>query len=609
MIRKKAIFFFRLITFMVAASLALGQPITALAQSPTGHEAPSSGQETEQKQQPEGFSFGRVKPLKVKRVGIDVDHLWYLSLRDAILKALENNNEIQIQRNNVLISELALKAYQGFYSPVFTIGNPTPLSTINTGTSTTSNTLSGPGLGYESRSAPAASRLQAGRDSNAQTVKTFTYNVGLAQVLPTGATWQFSFSNQRSTTNSIFATLNPQYFTTLQIDFTQPLWRNFRLNQPEQQIRLAKKALDLSDSQFRQRVIEIITQVHNAYYDLIFSIRNVEIMQESVELAKIQHENNVRRVEAGTLAPLELHQSTAEIEKRHQDLIVATANVSAAENTLKGLILPNLSDPQWRANVVPTENIEYLPPSIDETSALRLALQNRSELRQLQLQREQNEINIKYFANQTRPMINLVSRYASLGLAGTEAPPTAGSPFGTGAVPSLFLGGPGQAISNAFYNRFRDVAIGVAISFPLRNQTAEANLGQAKAQTRSLNLQEQHLSQQIAIEVRNAVQNLEAARQSIEAARAARIAREKQLEGEQERYQAGISTNYLVLQYQNELSWAKGAELQALVSFNKAIAELQRVMSTTLDTYNIQITPADSPEKGRGVADHDAHGQ
>jgi HAE1 family hydrophobic/amphiphilic exporter-1 len=587
--RRRSRFFFRLTTVMLVVSLTLTQQIAALAQSSAPPEAQSS-QETEQKQQKEGVSLGRVKPLMVKRVGIDVNNLWHLSLHETILKALENNNEIQLQRNNVIISELALKSYQGYYDPVFAIGNPTSPGAGGSGSSITGG-LSTPGLGYETRSVPAASRLQAGRDSNAQTQKFFTYNFGVSQSLPTGATWQLTFSNQRTTTNSIFATLNPQYSSTLEIDFTQPLLRNFRLNQPEQQIRIAKKALDLSDSQFRQRVIEIITQVQKAYYDLVFAIRNVEIMQESVELAKLQHENNRKRVEAGTLAPLELHQSTAEIETRTQDLIAAVANVTAAENALKGLILPNLSDPLWRANFVPTENIEYLPPSIDEESALRLALQNRPELKQLQLQKEQNEINIKYYANQARPQVNLFTRYASFGLAGTEVPPTPDSPFNVGAVSAQFLGGAGQAIGNAFRHRFRDVAVGVTISFPLRNQTAKANLGQAKARDRSLGFQEQQVAQQIAIEVRNAVQNLEAAHQSIEAARAARIAREKQLWGEQERFQAGISTNYLVLQYQNELSWARGAELQALVGYNKAIAELQRVMSTTLDTHNVQISP------------------
>jgi len=556
-----------------------GGATTASARNSTG--ASPTGQ----------VSFGPVKPLMVKRVGVDEKKLWYLSLHDAILKALENNTEIQVQRHTVRISELAVTALKGTYDPVLFVGNPTPLAGGAAGPVSSLTPSSGPGFGFESRSAPAASRLQAGRDSNAQTVRTFSYNVGLGQALPTGGSWQLALSNQRVTTNSVFATLNPQYATTLTIDVTQPLLRNFRLPPTEQQIRIARKALDLSDSQFRQRVIEIITQVQKAYFDLVFAIRNVEIMQESVELAKVQHENNLHQVEAGTLAPLELHQSTAEIERRQQDLILAIAQVTSAENTLKGLILANLSDDLWRANIVPTENIEFLPPAIDEESALRLALQNRPELEQIRLQREQNEVNMAYFANQTRPQVNVVARYASFGISGVEVPPDPRFPFGAGAVPAEFLGGPARALGNAFRHRYRDVAIGVSFSLPLRNQTAEANLGQAKARARILDVQEQHLLQHIAIEVRNAVQNVLSARQSIEAARAARLAREKQLEGEQLRFEAGLTTNYLVLQYQNQLSWARGAELQALVTYNKALAELQRVMATTLTTHNIEISP------------------
>jgi len=557
-------------------------------QSPSGdsqaiHRSPAV---TEVLQEP--ISLGRVKPLMLKRVGVDVEHLWHLSLHEAILKALENNTEIQLQRTGVQISEWGLRAVQGAYDPVFSIGAPPPAAAL--AATGFAGGAASQGFGFESRSIPVASRLLAGRDAQAQRNRTFTYNFGMSQLLPTGGSWQFTFSNQRTTTNSIFAVLNPQFFTTLALDFTQPLWRNFRWNQTQQQIRIAKKALDLSDSQFRQRVIEIITQVQKAYYDLIFAIRQVEILQEAVQLARQQHEENQQRVEAGTLPPIELHQSLAEIERRNQELIAAVAQVTVAENALKGLILPNLNDPLWRANIVPTESIEYAPLTIDEESALRLALANRPEVKQVQLQKEQADINIRYFANQTRPAINLIARYASFGLAGTEVPPSPEFPFLAGSVATLFLGGPGQAVENALRQRFRNVAIGVSISFPLRNRVAEAQLGQAKAQARAVEYQEQQLWQRIAIEVRNALQNVEAARQSIEAARAARIAREKQLEGEQERFAAGMSTNFLVLQYQNLLSQARGAELQALVAYNKAIAELQRVMGTTLDVYNIRIS-------------------
>lgn len=531
---------------------------------------------------------GRVKPLRVKRVGVDVENLWYLSLQDAILKALENNNEIQVQRVGVQMSEFALRAAQGAYDPLVAIGAPPPAAAL--AATGFAGGASAQGLGFESRAVPAASRLQAGRDANAQRSRTLTYNFGVSQMLPTGGSWQLTFSNQRTTTNSIFATLNPQFFTTLAVDFTQPLWRNFRWNPAQQQIRIAKKALDLSDSQFRQRVIEIIAQVQKAYYDLVFAIRQVEILQEAVELARRQHEENQQRVEAGTLPPIELHQSLAEIERRNQELIVSITQVTLAENALKGLILSRLDDPLWRANIVPTEDIEYVPPTLDEESALRLALLNRPELRQLQLQKEQTDVNIRYFVNQTRPAINLLVRYASFGLAGTQAPPPPEFPFLAGGVAAQFLGGAGQAVTNALRQRFRDVAIGVSVSFPLRNRTAEAYLGQARAQARALEYQEQQLRQRIAIEVRNALQNVEAARQSIEAARAARIAREKQLEGEQERFAAGMSTNFLVLQYQNQLSQARGAELQALIAYHKAIAELQRVLGTTLDVYNIRLS-------------------
>jgi HAE1 family hydrophobic/amphiphilic exporter-1 len=575
----------RYIVFGIWVSVGMGV-LPPLAGREIRAQQPAASERTDAQ---EPVSLGRVRPLKVKRVGVDVENLWYLSLHEAILKALENNTEIQVQRTAVQASEFALRAAQGAYDPVVSIGAPPPA--VAMAAAGFSGGTAAHGLGIESRATPAASRLLAGRDDTAQRSRTFTYNVGMSQLLPTGGSWQLTFSNQRTTTNSLFATLNPQFFTTLALDVVQPLWRDFRWNQTAQQIRIAKKALDLSDSQFRQRVIEIIAQVQRAYYDLVFAIRNVEILQEAVELARRQHEENQQRVEAGTLPPIELHQSLAEIERRNQELIAAIAQVTVAENALKGLILPTPDDPLWRANIVPTESIEYVPLALDEESAVRVALAHRPEVKQVQLQKEQTDITIRYLANQTRPAISLLARYASFGLAGTEVPPSPEFPFLAGGVAAQFLGGTGQAIENALRQRFRNVAIGVSLSFPLRNHAAQARLGQAKAQARALDFQQEQLRQRIVIEVRNALQNVEAARQSIEAARAARLAREKQLEGEQERFAAGMSTNFLVLQYQNQLSQARGMELQALIAYNKAIAELQRVMGTTLDVYNIRLSP------------------
>jgi len=157
-------------------------------------------------------------------------------------------------------------------------------------------------------------------------------------------------------------------------------------------------------------------------------------------------------------------------------------------------------------------------------------------------------------------------------------------------VPDRFSGGYFRALSNLFSQDFRTYQFGVRLSFPWRNRTAEGNLGRTLAEARQLDARQRQLVQTIQIEVRNALQSVEAARQRFEAARAGRIAAEAQYKGEVERYRAGLSTNFLVLEQENDLAIARGNEVRALTDYNKALADLQRVTGMTLVNNNLQVT-------------------
>ncbi|MCS6804391.1 MAG: TolC family protein [Blastocatellia bacterium] len=568
---------------------------------------------------------GPVKPLMVERIGVDPNQIMRLSLHDAILMALQNNNTIQIERTNILGNEEGLRAARGAYdiSISASIQAETPKTPSNS-TRFVGVDLNGDGAIDELDNISDGRPLPVDLDGDGiadNTVldsdrrKTAAFNFTAQQQLPYwGAAWRFQIDTNRFNTDTStfsfggfsiggvgFAVL-PQYQTSVTTEFQLPLWKNFRIDQSRRQIKIASKALDLSDSQFRQRVIDIITQVQQAYWDLVFAIRAVEIQQEALKLAETNLNNNRKQVEAGTLAPIELAQSQAQVEQSQQSLTAAIGAVTVRENILKGLILGNPTAAEWRANIAPTESIDHLPAPVDFESALKLAQANRPELEQLRLRREQNAIDIKYYANQSKPQIDLFARYRMSGLAGEARPstisglvPQPGGGFFTDnvttQVPNQYQGGAFTSLKNAFTNDFYTYSFGLRFNFPLRNRTALGLLGQAKAQGRALEFQEQQLLQNISIEVRNALQQVETSRRSIEAARAARINRQIQLEGEQKKFEAGLSTTFFVLQFQNFLSEARLQELQALVNYNKAIADLQRVMSTTLTTHNVEISP------------------
>ena len=382
-----------------------------------------------------------------------------LAIQDAIAQALGNNLDIEQFRQGVRISEQSLFSLRGFYDYVSTAQ-----------------------VGFRNSITPSAGSL-SGTGSGSLSNKSLFYDfTTVKEFEPTGGQLFVAFDNNRSTSSSRFSGLNPQYTTSLTFTYTQPLLRNFSLDASRRSIQLAKKSLDLSDSLFRQRVIEIINQVQRAYWDLVFAIRNEKIARDSVDLARTQLENNRKMVEAGTLAPIELRSTEAQLETAKGDVIVALQGITTAENTLKILLLKDPNDKLWYSELAPSDEPQKSELAFDLEESTRLALKNRPELDQMRLQTEQKEIDIKYFTNQTKPQLDFIGTYTNNGLAGTPAD-AVDVGGGGGEVPPRFIGGVFRSLSNLFGQDFRTYQVGVALSFPWRNRTAEGNLGRALAGT------------------------------------------------------------------------------------------------------------------------------
>jgi outer membrane protein len=525
-------------------------------------------------------------PQSEGRIGVDPSKRVELTLRDAMLMALDNNRDIEVERLNVQMNEFDVIGAQGVYDPA--------LATA---------------LYYDRRTVPATSIFASGLTDDVVGVATVSQRVPWQ-----GGRFEAAFNNDRSTNSNPFFTLNPQYNTELSFTFTQPVWRNRAIDSERRQIRIAKKRLDISDSQFRQRAIEIISQVQRAYWDLIFARRDREIKRESVELARTQLESNERMVQAGSLAPSDIISSRVELERRTDEAEAAVETIQRAENALKSLMLQPSNSEMWQTELVPAEQ-----PQLDATAlipladATRLAFQNRPEMEQFRLRGELNKIDVGFFRNQTKPQIDLFATYGTVGLSGPlrvgENPITQSNALLTARVNQLsslaglpplpptnlditdegLIGGYGTSLSNMFRNEFRAYRFGVNINLPLRNRTAEANLGRALAEGKQIDVQRQRQVQIIEIEVRNAQQAVETARKRVEAAKNSRINAELQYQSEVRKFEAGQSTNFFVLDRQNALSAARGRELRALVDFTKAAAELQRAMSTTLTSNNVEV--------------------
>jgi outer membrane protein TolC len=520
------------------------------------------------------------------RIGIDGSKRVTLTLRDAMVMALENNRDIEVERLNVQMNEFDVRAAQGFYDP-------------NLATS----------FYYDRSLIPATSIFASGKTDNLVGGATITQRTPWQ-----GSSLTANFDNNRGTTDNPFVTLNPQYTTNLNLTFTQPILRNRSIDSGRRQIKIAKKRLDISDSQFRQRAIEIIAQVQRAYWELVFARRDQEIKRESVNLAETQLEHNERLVDAGTLAKSDIISARVELERRKDEAEAAVESIQRAENTLKALLSQPGDGEIWRSEIVPVEQPQIEPgASLPLEDALRLAVQNRPEMEQYRLRGELNKIDAEYQRNQIKPQLDFFVTYGAVGLAGplrsTENPINSSNEilFGrinelsaraelpllpianTGAPPESLVGGYGQSLSNLFKNDFRSLRFGLTVNLPLRNRTAKANFGRSLAEGKQIDAQREKAEQLIEVEVRNALQSVETARKRVEAAKNSRENAELQYQSEQRKFDAGQSTNFFVLDRQNALSSARGRELRALTDYTKAIAELQRALSTTLLTNNVIV--------------------
>jgi len=563
------------------ATITLALCITLTGMVPRGAFA-----QDEAKTNPQSSTSKGRDPQSDLRVGVNPSKRVTLTLRDAMSMALENNRDIEVERLNVQMNEFDLRGAQGFYDP-------------NLATT----------LYYDHRAIPATSIFASGKTDNVVGTATLTQRTPWQGSSVTGV-----FDNNRATTDNPFVSLNPQYTTNLSFTFTQPILRNRAIDSGRRQIKIAKKRLDISDSQFRQRAIEIIAQTQRAYWDLVFARRDQEIKRESVDLAETQLEHNERLVEAGTLAKSDIISARVELERRKDEAEAAVDAIQRAENALKALMAQAGDGEIWQSELVPVEQPQIEPgASLPLEDALRLAARNRPEMEQYRLRGELNKIDSEYLRDQTKPQVDFFVTYGTVGLAGplraTENPINASNAIlygrinqlsalaglpplpiaNTGGTPESLIGGYGQSLANLFRNDFRSWRFGLNINLPLRNRTAEANLGRSLAEGKQIEAQRQKTEQLIEVEVRNALQAVETARKRVDAARNSRANAELQYQSEQRKFDAGQSTNFFVLDRQNALSSARGRELRALTDYTKAVAELQRALSTTLSSNNVEV--------------------
>ena len=476
-----------------------------------------------------------------------------LSLEECTRIALEHNLGIQISRLDPQLAQFSLSGSYANYDPRLSFG---ARHTYNLA----------PG-GFDENGRPFQ-----GTESEADNI-----NSALTGLLPWGLNYNLGINASDNTfTRSLFDTngifigrSGPVENTTANygiFSMSQPLLKNFWIDSTRLQIFLNKKQLKISELGLRNQVISAVTQVEEAYYNLIFQDENIKVQQKALELAERLVAENRRRVEVGALAPLDEKQAESQAAASRADMLDAQANRETAERLLKGLLSDDYNE--WMdVHIEPTEALLAIPQTLDLQESWRKGLNQRPDLLQARLTVEQQTRTVSYQKNQLYPQLDLVGS------------------FGYSASEVEFSGALGQLSSRDNPN----YSYGVVVSLPLANTGARNSYKSAKVTKEQLQLQLRQFEQNALISIENSMANARISFERVSVTHQATLYAEDALKAEQTKLEKGKSTSFVVLQLQSNLTAARSAEIRALADYNIALARLAQNEGTTLDRRNIDV--------------------
>ena len=472
-----------------------------------------------------------------------------LSADEAVKRALERNLDIQVQRLEPQLLDLQVASIWSSYRPTMT-------SSFFTQSATNLPT----------------SQLQALGGSQIND-DTYQWNGGMTQNFRWGGGAALvNFNNTRLETSNTAATRNPAYTSNIQAQYTQPLLRNFKIDQTRSTLLITELQQQITDLNLRSTLTITEANVRSAYWDLVFAIENVDAARRSLDLSTKLVQDNRARVEIGTMAPIDVVQAQAEEANRRQALVTAEATRRTNELALKRLIVGGTDDDLWNATIEPTDRPSPVAEAIDLETAVRNALANRVDIAVAKRSLEQNEIAMKNLRNQTMPDLNLIASYNLAGRGGTEF---IRQGIG-GTVTSTVPGGYFDALRNIGTFTAPTWSFRFNFNYPIGQSAAEANYARARVQVSQTQAQVKQAELIIATEVTNAALNVRNSLESVQAAAATRELSEKRLEAAQSKFEVGMATNFEVVQAQRDLADARSTELRNILNYRKALVDFQR---------------------------------
>ncbi len=549
----------------------------------------------------------------------------YLSLRDAIDLALENNLDLAIARYNLPIANTDILRTQagGFFRGVNTgvvqgtpgggvggFGTGAPgagaggttggaggagagasglvQSTLGAGTTVSSYdpmiNLNG---GVEHQTSPVANQQIYGVPS--LQLNTGQVSANVSQAFATGTTVTFSFDNSRQTTNSPYFNLSPTLSSTFRFQLRQELLAGFGFGPNLRYLRIARNNKRISDIAFKDQVIATVTQIENIYWDLVSAYEQTQVNEQSFAFAQQTLDNTKKQLQLESVPAMEVMRAEAEVSKRDQDLTVARTSLQLQETLMKNAITKSLDDPILEAmQVIPTDRMQTAEVQAIQTppNLISEALHSRPELAESDIDLVNRQISRRAANNALLPTLSLIAFYGGSGLAGPVNPVYSLGQQST--VPVDFAG----ALQNAFNNTSPDYYLGLNLNIPIRNRVAKADQYRSELEYRQAQLRLEQLKKQVRIEVHNAQYALDQTAARVQAARKARDLAQRTFDITKKEQELGSGSIYQTLSAQRDLALAELDLVSAQTTYEKAKVELDRTTGQTLEHNGILLQDA-----------------
>ena len=484
-----------------------------------------------------------------------------LSLKECIASALANNLDLSIEAFNPDIDDASISASKEQFMPEFS------LSYFNQ-----KQTILG-GWGVEGTSYP---------------YKFDSYSFDLTQKVITGGSATLSFTNSMIDTGRAFQVINPSYNSEFRLRLAQPLLKGFGPKANRYNTVQAINQKDISVSALKAKLIQTIYDVEQAYWNLYSAIENLKVQESSLEQSREILRRNREAARVGAKSAVEVLNSEVEVARNEDYVVSYRMQVEQDEANLKKILnLPSEAAISARS-LIPSDKPVIEKKQITYEEALQAALEQRPEIVQAERQLESNANDISYNKNQLLPQLDLMFNMWSPGQSGIKYLYQDNNPF-TGILVGKVEGSRVDALNEALKTTYKNWSVNLTLNVPLGNFFSRATLTRAKIEQKQSLTQLEKQKQFIAYEVAQAIKELQNSERKIKTSEASRELQEKRLAAEMQRYQLGLGTIEWLLSYQSQLTNAKIQEIQALIDYKIAVANLERVMGTTLKSKGLKF--------------------